>query len=50
MPSFPKLFGLATSDFLSILAFIAYVSLLLAAIGGLALRGSAWYLKNRQKK
>jgi hypothetical protein len=41
MPSFPKLFGM--------LAFIAYASLFLAAVCGLALRGSGWYLKNRGK-
>jgi hypothetical protein len=50
MPSFPKLFGLAASDILSMLALVAYVSLLLAAVCGWALRGSAWYLKNKYKK
>ncbi len=50
MPSFPKLFGLAASDILSMLALVAYVSLLLAAICGWALRGSTWYIKNKHKK
>jgi glycosyltransferase A (GT-A) superfamily protein (DUF2064 family) len=42
MPSFPKLFGL--------LAFVAYASLLLAAVCGLAFKGGFWYLANRRKK
>ncbi len=50
MPSFSKLFGLATSDVLSTLAFVAYVSLLVAAVCGLALRGSAWYLTRKYKE
>jgi hypothetical protein len=50
MPSFPKLLGMATSDLLATLAFVAYVSLLLAAISGWALRGGTWYLKNKYKK
>jgi hypothetical protein len=50
MPSFPKLFGLATSDLLATLALIAYVSLLLAAVCGWAFHGSKWYLKSKRKK
>ncbi len=42
MPSFPKLFGM--------LAFVAYASLILAAICGLAFRGSFWYLTSKLKK
>ncbi len=50
VPSFPKLIGLATSDVLSTLAFVAYISLLILATCGLALRGSYWHIKNQNKK
>jgi hypothetical protein len=39
-PSFPKL--------MAAVAFTAYVSLMAVAIFGLALRGSAWYLKKKK--
>lgn len=49
-PSFPKMLGIATSDLLATLAFVAYLSLLLAAVCGWAFKGGLWYLKNKYKK
>jgi hypothetical protein len=40
--AFPKLFGM--------LAFVAYASLLAAAICGIAMRGGGWYISNKLKK
>jgi hypothetical protein len=49
-PSFPKMFNIVTSDFLTVIGIAAYVTLMLWAVCGWTVWGGVWYMKNKGKK
>jgi hypothetical protein len=49
-PSFPKLMGIMTSDLLTIVGVIAYITLIMWAVCGWTVSGAAWYVGAKYKK